>query len=139
MLITFFLLLVVTTFVAYQVYAYIFFSSDLFKGLKRRIDKYTTECNDLNRHIEDLKSSQLDIRAVDHGEASLSDTSRYNYQRKNWSKAVRSHQVHKCSSTVCKNANDQPFKYLCKYFGIKTNEDSLSAFEGMLNDFSAAE
>lgn len=139
MLITLFLLLVVTAFVAYQAYAYIFFSSDLFNGLKRRIDRYTKECNALNRHIEDLKSSQLDIRAVDHGEASLSDTSRYNYQRRNWSKAVRSHQVHNCSSTVCKNANDQPFKYLCKYFDIKTNEDSLSAFEGMLNDFSAAE
>lgn len=38
-----------------------------------------------------------------------------------------------------KNANDQPFKYLCKYFNIKPTEETLEKFENALNDFSAAE
>jgi hypothetical protein len=47
--------------------------------------------------------------------------------------------VHNCSAVVAQNARDQPFKYLCKYFGIEASEESLSGFEEMLNDFSAAE
>ena len=47
--------------------------------------------------------------------------------------------VHNCSASVCKNASIQPFKYLCKYFDIKVNEDTLSNFENVLNNFDAAE
>ena len=47
--------------------------------------------------------------------------------------------VHNCSKTIVTNAQNDPFKYLCKYFGIKPNEQFLPDFEGMLNDFSAAE
>lgn len=47
--------------------------------------------------------------------------------------------VYNCSSTVCKNAQQQPFKYICKYFNMKANEETLENIENILNDFSAAE
>lgn len=48
-------------------------------------------------------------------------------------------QTYHYSATVCKNANNQPFKYLCKYFNIKTNEETFENFENRSNNFSAAE
>lgn len=67
------------------------------------------------------------------------DDSKHNFKRKEWNKNVKNNQIHNCSASVLKNANDQPFKYLCKYFDIKVNEESLSNFENVLNDFAAAE
>ena len=40
---------------------------------------------------------------------------------------------------MCRNAQQQPFKYLCKYFNIKSDEETLEKFEKVLNDFSAVE
>ena len=54
-------------------------------------------------------------------------------------KKIKGRNVYDCSRSVVNNAQNNPFKYLCKYFGIKPNEASLVAFESMLNDFSAAE
>lgn len=59
--------------------------------------------------------------------------------RREWSNEIKNHQVYNCSSTVCKNASSQPFKYLCKYFNIRIDEESLTNFENVLNDFSAAD
>ena len=47
--------------------------------------------------------------------------------------------MHNCSASVLNNVRNQPIKYLCKYFDIKTTEDSLSNVEEVLNAFSAVE
>ncbi|MBJ6802613.1 HNH endonuclease [Geomonas propionica] len=126
-------------FIAYQIYIQIFFSSEKFKNIKESIKEYTTNCNELNDHIEWLKCTHADIRSFDYGEGHLYDNSNFNFQRKEWSKNIKNHLVHNCSASVCKNASDQPFKYLCKYFDIKASEETLSSFEIVLNNFAAAE
>ena len=93
----------------------------------------------VNYHIEKLKSSYVDIKSYNYGDSNMKDISNYNFKRTHWKNIRKNNQVHNCSSTVCKNASDQLFKYLCKYFDIKINEDTLSNFESVLNDFSAAE
>ena len=125
--------------VAYQIYAYIYFRSQKFLSLKESISDYTNECNELNAHIEELKYMQSHAASVDYGSAQLSDNSKYNFKRSNWSSSVNTKHVHNCSASVCKKADEQPFKYLCKYFSIKSNESSLENYESMLNDFAAAE
>lgn len=40
---------------------------------------------------------------------------------------------------MCNNAQEQPFKYLCKYFNLKPNEETLNRIEGVFNNFSAVE
>jgi hypothetical protein len=133
------LILAILIFGGYQIYAYLYFEGKEFKGLKQKISAYTSECNELNDHIEQLKYMQSHAGTKDYGAASLTDNSRYNFKRANWSKTTNTKFVHNCSSSVCKKAGEQPFKYLCKYFEIKPNEASLANYEAMFNDFAAAE
>lgn len=135
----FLIIALAATLIGYQIYAYTYFKSDKFLELKGDISDYALDCNELNDHIEELKHAQSHASAIDYGSGQLTDESRYNFKRSNWTKTVQSKHVHNCTATVCKNASEQPFKYLCKYFGIKTNEPTLSNYESMLNDFAAAE
>ena len=121
------------------IYVNIYFRSKSFLEIKNSIKDYIDNCNELNHHINELRNSFMDINYHDYGKAELNDTSNYNFKRKEWAKAIKNSQVYNCSATVVKNASNQPFKYLCKYFNIKTDEDSLSEFEAILNDFAAAE
>lgn len=131
--------IVIALFTLYQVYLHRYFSGTKFKAIRDSIARHTDDCNELNDHIEELKSSYSDFKALDYGDSQLSDTSAYNMRRRTWQQAGSTTRVHNCSGQVCKNANNQPFKYLCKYFDIKTNENTLARFEGVMNNFSAAE
>ncbi len=123
----------------YEVYVALYFRSKKFYEAKNSIAHHTNDCNELNDHIESLKSTFVEITALDYGESTIQDTSNFKMKRLDWRQQTRSNRVYNCSASVCKNANDQPFKYICKYFNIKANESSLSAFEKVLNNFSAAE
>lgn len=138
-LIIIFLLLGLGFFIAVQIYFEIYFRSEKFNRLKDSIRRHTNNCNELNHYIQELKGSYLNIESYNYGTAKMTDNSVYDFQRKEWSKVIRSNQIHHCSAAVCKNASIQPIKYLCKYFGIKNDEESLSKFEKVLNDFISVE
>lgn len=131
--------ILVLVFVVYQIYLSFYFVSEKFRAIKSSIEQNTNNCNELNNHIEDLKSSYTDVSSFDYGEGQLYDDSKYNMKRKTWQEEVINNRTHNCSASVCKNASSQPFKYLCKYFNIKTNEETLANFEEVQNNFSAAE
>ncbi|MBC2857124.1 HNH endonuclease [Cetobacterium sp. 2A] len=136
----FLLLLIFSAIVTiYQIYIILYFDSDKFKNIKDSIKKYTENCNELNHHIQELKCSHINIKSYDYGESYIEDNSKYNFKRKEWTKDIKNTYTHHCSATVCKNASNQPFKYLCKYFDVKVNEESLSNFENILNEFAAVE
>lgn len=116
-----------------------YFESEEFLEQKKRISDYVDECNELNDHIAELKALQEQIKTTNRGAGKLRDTSNYGYQRRSWNNRIAGRHVHDCSRSIVSNAQNNPFKYLCKYFEIKTDEESLSDFEEMLNDFSAAE
>lgn len=126
-------------FTAYLVYSEIYFISKKFKGIKDSISEHTNNCNELNQYIEELKGSYVNIESYNYGTGKMIDNSIYNFQRKEWSKIIQSNQIHHCSATVWRNASSQPTKYLCKYFDIENNEESLSKFEKVLNDFTSVE
>ena len=123
----------------YLIYSYKFFKSEYFLNIKNKIQVNTDECNELNRHIEELKRAYVDFEQIDYAEAEYKDTSIYNYKRPKLNEISNSANVYNCSLTVCRNAQQQPFKYLCKYFNIKQDENTLEKFEEVLNDFEAAE
>jgi len=125
--------------VSYYIYTYIYFKGVKFNSIKESIKIHTDNSNELNHHIQELKYTYVDVKSYDFGASSLQDNSNYNFKRREWVNELRNNNVHNCSSTVCKNAHAQPFKYLCKYFNIKPNEETLSNFENVLNDFAAAE
>lgn len=126
-------------FFGWMAYSFFYFKSQGFKEVKQKIDFHTQKCNDLNRHIENLKNSYSSIKSYDYGDGQLSDASLYSFKRREWSKNIKHYQVHNCSLAVCRGASNQPFKYLCKYFDIRVNEDSLVEMESLLNNFAAAE
>jgi hypothetical protein len=121
------------------IFEYFYYKSKKFIEIKDSIKENTKKCNELNQHIEDLKYAYVDIKSIDYGQATYTDQSNFNYKRPKLENLQREDNIYDCSSTVCKNAQAQPFKYICKYFDIKINEETLSNFENVLNNFSAAE
>jgi hypothetical protein len=122
-----------------KVYTNYYFNSSKFKKIKSEIQNHINNCNELNLHIEELKNSFVEINSINYGLGNLNDRSTYNYNRPSWKNDSSNHKTYKCSSTIVNNANNQPVKYLCKYFNIEINEDSLEKFETTLNNFAAAE
>ena len=123
----------------YDIYTCFYYKTTKFKEIKKSIKNNTDKCNELNEHIESLKNSYVDIKKIDYGTANYSDNSIWNYKRPAIQKFKAANNIHNCSRTVVSNAMNQPFKYICKYFNIKPNEENLEKFEKILNDFSAAE
>lgn len=130
---------IVFALITYQIYLHQYFKGTKFILVRSSIARHTADCNDLNQHIEELKSTYLHVKSTDYGHSDLSDTSHYNMRRRTWQELGKSNRIHNCSASVLKNANSQPFKYLCKYFDIRVDEETLSRFEHVLNNFAAAE
>jgi hypothetical protein len=86
-----------------------------------------------------LKKSFVNIKQIDYGTASYTDNSVYKFKRPELNQTSQQNNVYECSLSVCKNAQQQPFKYVCKYFNIDPTEETLENFENVFNDFSAAE
>ncbi len=126
-------------FVIWKLYEIYYYKSHAFMSVKQRIDSYINDCNELNRHIESLKDTTLISNKTDYGDASYKDSSQWNYKRKHLQNQRYSPNIHDCSRTICDNARKKPFEYICKYFGIKATEETLTDFESILNNFEAAE
>jgi hypothetical protein len=124
---------------AYQGYLYFYFKSNTFLELKKALRGHVEGCNALNSHLAELKNTYAAGQAQNFGQASIADTSVFKFKITEWAKTVNAHWVYNCSATVAKNAHSQPFKYLCKYFNIPTNEETLNLLEQTLNNFAAAE
>lgn len=134
-----YIILVTLVKAVYEIILSVYFKGEKFHAIKSSINQHAKNCNDLNDHIEKLKSTYSDIKSFDYGVGYLQDDSHYNMKRKKWGEEAKNNRTYNCSASVCKNANNQPFKYLCKYFDIKSNEETLTVFEEVLNNFAAAE
>lgn len=132
-------LIIIIALTTYKIYEHFYFKSKKFLSIRNRITSYIQECNDLNEHIEELKKTYLKLNKIDYGNSELQDTSIFNYKRKELERFNHSKNAYNCSITVCRNAQQQPFKYLCKYFNIKIDEETLNEFETTFNNFSSAE
>lgn len=131
--------LIVLAFIGWKIYEFTYFRGKQFNTTKDRIQTYISDCNDLNKHIEELKDAALIVNTVETGVAEYKDNSSWKMKRPAMEKRKNEPNIHYCSRTVCDNASKSPFKYICKYFGIKSDEDTLSQFETILNNFEAAE
>lgn len=115
-----------------------YYKGEYFFSLKKSVLQYIQNCNELNKHILELKNVNLDARQIDYGKALYSDKSQYNYTRPEFIKHTYQNNVYNCSRNICDNARMQPFKYICKYFEISINDKTLSEFESLLNNYEAA-
>lgn len=125
--------------VSYYIYKDHYFKSKDFLTLKEEVSSYIDECNELNDHIENLRQVNSRFEKKDYGVAELKDSSKYKFKRKELDKFSNAKQVYNCSLSVCRSAQQKPFDYVCKYFDIPKNEETLEQFEEMLNHFLAVE
>lgn len=132
-------LVLIALLIVWKIYEMRYYKSDAFVEIKQRINDYINDCNELNEHIESLKDTSLISNKTNYGDASYHDSSKWNYKRKHLKEQKYQPYVHQCSRTVCDNARKKPFEYVCKYFGVKADEETLSNFETILNNFEAAE
>lgn len=133
------LLIVIAVLAGYKIYEVLYFHGEKFKATKNRIDSYVRDCNELNEHIEQLKSTGRSVNVAYRGHAERQDNSKWNYKRSMFSKDTNAPNVHNCSRNVVSGAQRDPLKYVCKYFGFNADEQTLERFENMLNNFTAVE
>lgn len=133
------LLIYLMIYILWKLYEFNYYEGDKFAILTNKIAYHINECNNLNKHIENLKNTPLGFNQLDFGIADYSDNSIWNYSRPKYKNVVFAPFVYNCSRTVCDNARKQPFKYICKYFNVKTTDASLSAWENVLNNYNAVE
>ena len=62
------LLLLAVIAIIYQIYASIYFKGESFSAIKGKIQNHIQDCNDLNDHIEELKSTALVVNRTDYGD-----------------------------------------------------------------------
>ena len=121
------------------IYEFYFFRTDKFKKLKKSVEDIVKDYSELNDYVQDLGNADFSIfSSKDYGVATISDNSNYNYKRLaqmgDTSKPRTSQKfTYECSREVFKNAQRQPFKYICKYFDIEANEETLNNLENTLN------
>ena len=128
--------LMVTIWITILIYLFLselYFRSRRFKAIKREVEVYTKECNDLNDHIEEMKDVDLGFRSTYNGELKCSN-SNINSEYLKYNRTT-----YKCSSDILGRAQKNPFEYIHKYFNVEANETTLEKLENTLNDFLAVE
>ena len=111
-----------------------YFMSKEFIQHKMQIDAFVKEYNDIARYVEKFQSISLQSNSSDKYKyahlATGSNTSSYNIQRDR-NVVNQSRYVHNASLQVVRNAELEPFKYLCKYFDFKPNEENLQYIQDL--------
>ena len=132
-------MVLVLAFAGWKIYETAYFKSEKFLAVKGRIQTYIDDCNALNQHIEELKDTPLESNRLDLGVAQHQDNSKWSVKRPKMQLQKYAPNVYNCSKTVLANAKNKPFDYICKYFAIRADEETLEKFESILNNFEAAE
>lgn len=126
-------------FVGYAIYDTMYFTSERFMELKHKVSDRVQDCIELNQYIEELRRTYINLNTLEREYSIYTDSSQARERKKEIEIQENQTYVYHCSRTVYNNAEQQPFKYICKYFDIKENEENLKRFEYILNNFAAAE
>lgn len=126
--------------ISWSIYKSVYYKSDKFNSIKENISVFVTDCNELNAYIETLKNKYIDNMVYDNTPITLNkNIGNWNFAREHIDSYNNSEHVYDCSLSVFKNAREHPFKYICKYFNIQADEETIEYFENMLNDYSSIE
>lgn len=119
-----------------------YFSSDEFYLCCLKLKMLVNEYNDIEQYIDSLSNTDFFNFSVKKTNRSLVNTiannSKYVYASSNNVDSTNDYVCY-CSLQVLKSASKHPIKYLCKYFGIPMNEQSLTMVENWNNRLSKLE
>jgi hypothetical protein len=132
-----FICLLLAEFVAIAIYREVYFNSKKFKAIKNNVKDIIGEFNDLNIYADSLSANILGGQTRQIFIGQTANTSQWNYKHSGlFSRQNHSHVYH-CSRSVVSNAQVDGFKYICKYFNIKIDEEHRNLANEMLNSFSS--
>lgn len=105
-----------------------FYNSNTFKAAVEKFHSFIEDMNNFSKYVEE--KNELDVEEQVQI-ATRVDNSNFNYKQSAYTPIKSNRMVCDCSLTVLRNAENQPFKYIQKYFDIPTSESSLEYFEDL--------
>lgn len=120
-----------------------YFNSEEFLNHKKNIEETIKEYNEISDYVKTLPNNNSFISSSKNSEhshlATFENTSNYQYEREKNKNNFNDSNVYSTSLQVVRKASDEPIKYLCKYFGISLNEDSLAQLQKIDDNISKME
>lgn len=113
-------------------YKFLYYNSKKFNRIKIENEAFINDCNELNDYISSYISID-DFLPKKYGRSSAVELSKYNMKRKFLTDERKDDNVYNCSLDIVKKSEENPFYYVCKYFGIPKDEESIKKFEDLLN------
>lgn len=113
-----------------------YFASEEFQARMTEMAALVGEHNDIADYVQSIHDfGSFEIGFSSTGElahlAVSENTSHHNYRRDRNTASFDAINVHNCSLQIVRNANQNPIKYLMKYFNIKASENTLEDVEGL--------
>ena len=136
-------ILTLTWMIFFHIYQLRYYRGPEFQKIENNIKGYVEDCNELNKYIKELKDKHKDkIKSKQrvHLKQNVSGQYGYNYKKAAYEDYDLTDRDY-CfkDKTALTRVEDDPYKYLCKYFTVKEDADFLEEVEDMLNDFLAVE
>lgn len=120
-----------------------YFNSEGFLSHKKSVEETIKEYNEISDYVKTLPNNNSFITSSKNNKhshlATYENTSNYQYEREKYKNNFSKSNVYSTSLQVVRKASDEPIKYLCKYFGISINEESLSQLEKIDENISKME
>lgn len=120
-----------------------YFQSTDFLTHKAQIDSTVKDYNDISEYVKSIPNDNQFVPDKTNTEysdlATFENTSRQNYKRDKNQKHINKDNVYPASLNIVRKASEQPIKYLCKYFGITSTEESLNQLEEIGTNISRME
>ncbi len=105
-----------------------FYNSQTFKEAVKNFHSHIKDMNNFSEYVK-VRNNIEEKEFVQI--AQRIDNSNYNYKQKKYQPINNNQMVINCSLTVLRNAENNPFKYIQKYFSVPTSEKSIEYFENL--------
>lgn len=114
-----------------------FYNSSSFVNAKQKLKMQIDDMNDFAKHVNQLFAEDESVNDVQL--SYRTDSSIYNFKQKAYQPVQQNKYVCNCSIQVLRNAENDPFKYVLKYFNIPAIDESLRYFEELSEIFQLRE
>lgn len=134
------LIVLMSLFLIYQIAIATFLKVGIVNDIQKKYKKYIQDFNEYNAHVHHLNSAYAPRRRFRYAGAIRTYDDNRRFSGLSLRHVKNNHEyICRCSLSVAKKAEREPFKYIMKYFEWEANEKTLIAHERLLNNMLAIE